>query len=1003
MNNVKIAEAISSSIKEKKWLSIGYHNKENLDTYYWCSIKDIIINTKDLVIDMFNIHKSQNTAQTTISFDRIFEAKVIEGTNYEVPVNLIKKIKENLNQLDWLYFDGYNDSILKYLEECYRYDNDPYQDDYNLVTGIDLDVLVKFSEYKLRPIQFGEIVEKITGFIDNDNKRMNFKEFAVNVLSIFTTGKLYVVAYKKVYLDIKNQTLRLAKEILFNKSFLINNNKVSLGKYIEIDPNDFCMNFSNNIEEYKELIDYNKFEGESLDEKPYLMVLRRDLLVNLKDTYNAISEFKSKNSLSIPLESFFGNVSERNIGKESMQICFKDDKFNIDQLRVVFSTLKNPVTYVQGPPGTGKTATIINIILSLFINGKSALICSNNNKPVDEIFHKVKFIHKGNEVPFPILRLGNMDYNLSCLNRIKHLYDKSKDISIIDNSLNRSKNNITKNFNSLNNLLESYEKKMNIEEKTSSLRALHKVAKDKRLLDTITIELQKLDREYQELPTNIDAELEKRKEKNTFIAENDFHFMQYLYYKSFEYIKKLDDNKYQWLFDIIKLPEATEEEKINKNREFNSALGDSIKFSMLIEAFPFIAVTNLSSNKLGSPYPYFDHCIMDEAGQCNLATSLIPIIRGKNLVMIGDQNQLQPVIVLDNNINDRLMRRYKINDSYNYCTNSILTVMQEKDKVSQFILLRSHYRCGRKIIQYSNDRFYNGKLEIKTLLNNNQLEMYSVTTLPNQELRNTSYQEAIQIVDVIQKNNYKDVGIITPFRNQSILINQLLKERNMKNAEAGTIHTFQGNEKSVIMFSSAITQATGKKQYEWVSENKELINVAVTRAKDKLVVVGDYDTIMEKSGGKENDLTALLKHVKSNGSYKVEPSQGTEYLGLKMYDTKSESQFFETINHITTTVKDIEVKSKVKVSTVFTKANVSDKNLYYTGEFDFVIYDKKTKLPLLVFEIDGHEHINDPDAIRRDREKYEISGEKGIKVIKIENRNVRRYSIIKQLLLQNYR
>ena len=61
----------------------------------------------------------------------------------------------------------------------------------------------------------------------------------------------------------------------------------------------------------------------------------------------------------------------------------KDHKINLDQLLVIHNAMKYPITYVQGPPGTGKTATILNLILTAFFNGRTVLFCSHNNHPID--------------------------------------------------------------------------------------------------------------------------------------------------------------------------------------------------------------------------------------------------------------------------------------------------------------------------------------------------------------------------------------------------------------------------------------------------------------------------------------------------------------------------------------------------------------------------------------------------------------------------------------------
>ena len=57
--------------------------------------------------------------------------------------------------------------------------------------------------------------------------------------------------------------------------------------------------------------------------------------------------------------------------------------------------------------------------------------------------------------------------------------------------------------------------------------------------------------------------------------------------------------------------------------------------------------TCISAHKLGGPEPMFDMTVMDEASQCNVAISLVPIIRGEKLMLVGDPQQLKPVILLD--------------------------------------------------------------------------------------------------------------------------------------------------------------------------------------------------------------------------------------------------------------------------------------------------------------------------------------------------------------------
>lgn len=995
MNHVGLI--ISKSIKESKWLSIEYHNKENENSRFWCSVLDIEINTKLLKVNIFNLYKGKEVLKdVSISFEQIQNVQILEGTFYLVPESLIQKIENNLDQLLWLDYDGFDNNILNYYKECYKYDNDPFQSNYNLIEGIDLDTLTETQKYKLNDVQLAKMANLIFDINIKDFNKNKYQHLVINIISIDIRSKLFVVAYQNVLLNISEQSLVLEDDIKTNNSFLIEGRNYSLSYYLDMDPNEFSEGLNTNYRYYRDLLNENISGRELIDERPYLMLLSREFQLNLEPTYNAIEKMKKERKLTTPLKAFFGNMNIRDLSKKAKRIFLRDKYFNIDQLRVVHSAMKNKITYVQGPPGTGKTSTIINTILSAFMNNERVLITSNNNKPINDIFKKINFKHKDKDVPFPMVRIGNMDENLKSLKRIKLLYGNSKEIKVGKNNLSLVRTLSDKGFNELNDKINNYEKKLSLFERIEILSKVLEVVKGNKAI-LLKQELEICNKEYDAIPNDLEEIIQNLE----VVAGEKYHYTQYLYYNSFNYIKKLDDDKFNDLKNIINLPENNEEEKQEKNKCFNKYLSDDDNLKNLLEVFPFVLTTNLSANKLGKPSQFFDLLIIDEAGQCNISTSLIPIVRANRLLLVGDQNQLQPVIVLEDAINKRLRATYKIKDNYDYCNNSILGLMTKVDKVSPSILLRYHYRCAKNIIQFSNSRYYDNKLSIETHDTPDSLEYVNVKSGKNQELRNSSYQEAVTIVDIIKKNNYHDVGIITPFRNQADTIKKVLEKNNIKDIDVGTIHTFQGDEKKVIVVSSCITRATSEKTYDWVKNNSNMINVAVTRPKDKIIIVGDYEEIENKSKKKDDDYYNLTKYVKENGNYKVVPSVNTETLGLKTYNTQFEDEFFETLKHITTTKSNIVVHIKMKISSVCS-SDVIPKDLlnyFHRGEFDFVIYSDK--VPIIVIESDGSEHITNTKTCNNDRKKEMICRLNHIKLYRVPNSYSKRYQVIKELLV-NY-
>jgi superfamily I DNA and/or RNA helicase len=185
---------------------------------------------------------------------------------------------------------------------------------------------------------------------------------------------------------------------------------------------------------------------------------------------------------------------------------------------------------------------------------------------------------------------------------------------------------------------------------------------------------------------------------------------------------------------------------------------------------------------------------MDEAGQCNVATALIPIARASSLLLVGDPNQLKPVITLEDHTNRELMDKYNVPEKYNYKKHSILDVMLENDNISKYILLKYHYRCGKKIINFSNQRYYNNSLNLASVSGIGELELIDVKN-KNVKQKNEAYEEASGIVDYIERNKLTDVFVITPFVNQKELITNLLKQKNINGVGCGTVHSAQGAEK----------------------------------------------------------------------------------------------------------------------------------------------------------------------------------------------------------------
>lgn len=1004
---LSIKNSIYQAIIRGKWLDISYVNKRNESTNYYIGVKDINIDNGIIICDIFNPFKSneviKNNKHTFIYISGIKSASILEQSYYETPKDFVTKVTTDKRIGDFLDIVNFDNNILRYLSDCYRLDNDPFLKEIVMVNGIDNHTLLAVEKYKLDDEQFDFLLNKVFKKSKYEAEIINrYQTLAINKFSIDINDKQYVVAYRTLTLNFKDKTLKISNKSSINKSFLVEEEKkVTLQMYLDMSPDEFCANYDEKEQEYIELIKENFHTNEKANTRPTIFILMRNSQHGVDQAFESIHQMDENSKLSIPLKAFFGrNKNKSGTSKEINVVVFNRNKINIDQMRVIYNSMVNHVTYVKGPPGTGKTETIFNVILSAYANEKTVLVCSNNNHPVNDILRKMDnsltikkpFTKEEEKIIFPMIRLGNNVEMIETIKRLRKIItfvSEHEKIKIHEKLTEMSKNRSLSVFNELRDLLMEYEIQVDLKERIEILTKI-------RQLTTINQIKGKLDDQIAIYLSKIRTSRAIRDDdvlKCAISASEDKDFQNYVYYSSLMRFKRLLNDTYKELRDIITIDDL--EEGV---RQFNKYLKNDTNLRRLLAIFPIVICTNLSCEKLGSPKPQFDLVIMDEAGQCNIATSLIPIVRGTNLLLVGDTNQLQPVTVIEQNINDDLKTKYGVNEEYDYVHNSILSTMLKKDNNSKNILLRYHYRCGKKIANFVNQRFYEQQLK---LLNDQSgdLVYYNVKNTYNPQFRNSFKEEAAQIAKIIKDNHYKDVGIITPFVNQAALINDYLLKMGINDIRAGTIHTLQGSEKSVIIMSPALSLRTGKKTMDWIKNNHELINVGVTRAKDKFIFVGDKEAIDKLSGEETNDIKVLSDYIFKNGEIVIPKSDVAISYDFSN-DSKNEKDFFDTIQpYFNRRGSKFRIERNVPVKDAIKSIHPDDLKFVGKKEFDVIVQVtsglfRNRYHTIVVFEVDGGEHVGSKRSAELDRQKESICKNYGIKLIRIPNSAVKDYELI---------
>lgn len=255
-----------------------------------------------------------------------------------------------------------------------------------------------------------------------------------------------------------------------------------------------------------------------------------------------------------------------------------------------------------------------------------------------------------------------------------------------------------------------------------------------------------------------------------------------------------------------------------------------------------VATNSMAGSEILEDYK-FDVCVIDEGSQSTEPSSLIPIVRSRKLIIAGDHKQLPPTVLSDElELKKTLFER----------------MIQEHPKFSK--ILQVQYRMNEKIMEFSNEMFYENKLiahesvklqnlleivenvsnEDKDIINEKPLQFINVDGQEKQNSFKSSYnvEEAEKVLEIVSKlQKYEiPVSVITPYDAQVKYISKML---NTDKIDVKSVDGFQGRENEVIVISFVRTSKMG------FLKDLRRLNVAVTRAKRKLIVVGSKNLLIK--------------------------------------------------------------------------------------------------------------------------------------------------------------
>lgn len=290
----------------------------------------------------------------------------------------------------------------------------------------------------------------------------------------------------------------------------------------------------------------------------------------------------------------------------------------------------------------------------------------------------------------------------------------------------------------------------------------------------------------------------------------------------------------KWIEINQEIDEAHDEIKRIENRMIKD----------IVDSSDVILATNSSAALESIARVKFDVAIIDEASQATIPSVLIPIAKAHRFILAGDHKQLPPTIIsdragdLEKTLFEELIRLYPFKSQ----------------------LLNVQYRMNSLLMKFPNEEFYDNGLKsdssvddinINDILESTKREeaLLFVDTSNVDREGETHLKDSKSIINNLEAKissgiaddymnlgvSEEDIGIISPYADQVKII------QDMTPVEVKTVDGFQGREKEIIIISTVRSNNNGNIGF---LRDLRRLNVAITRAKRKLIIIGNKDTLI---------------------------------------------------------------------------------------------------------------------------------------------------------------
>jgi len=607
---------------------------------------------------------------------------------------------------------------------------------------------------------------------------------------------------------------------------------------------------------------------------------------------------------------------------------------NEAQAAVLRDAMTRRLTVATGPPGTGKSQLVANLVATAVTSGQTVLVASNNNEAVDEVWRRCEQL-----VPGSLIRTGSaraktgnyVETEAAGLQSLRTAPDPvpntttaTMDVDIASGQLTRVRHDLAHVAKGEKGLLQAGQlREEHAEQLGMSVPELTEKLSQTEHLDELEARAQRLAharlfgpwRRKRFLRTTGLGAFEGDRAAGC-LALAGFAASEGSWRSGYAQVASIDDAALTTTLGTAEagvqaasriLLESTVRTNARTGRQRilnllsarDSDRTDWPAVREVLPAAPGWAVTSLSTRRLPLGPALFDLVIIDEASQCAIPHVLPLLFRARRALVIGDAMQLPHIAKIGPEREALIRRKTGLRsdwlEKHRLAYRRHSTFHAAERAAGGTLLLDEHFRCHPDIAAVSNELFYDQGLTVLT-------DTRGRPSLPRRPIfwshvpgRATrppygnswvNHDEIRQVDSFVhtlleQLPHEATIGVVTPFKPQADELRAHLSQYDRHRVRVGTVHTFQGGERDVMVFSLVAGEGMHDGAIGWVHRQLNLWNVAITRARSHLIVVGDMNLWRGRGG-----VAAALLNAATTSGPRIDEREGDDLL-RRLYQVMS--------------------------------------------------------------------------------------------------------------------